>query len=60
MRNWLLVFSKIKTIFLILFFHIVVNAFSSLLEDVNREILSSINENENVLALVEDEVPLLG
>ncbi|VVC40799.1 Hypothetical protein CINCED_3A018757 [Cinara cedri] len=34
---------------------LVVNAFSSLLEDVNREILSSINENEKVPTIFEDE-----
>ncbi|VVC40800.1 Hypothetical protein CINCED_3A018757 [Cinara cedri] len=33
----------------------IVNAFSSLLEDVNREILSSINENEKVPTIFEDE-----
>lgn len=56
----MLIYKKIKqNLFKKYFFlHIVVNAFSSLLEDVNREILSSINENENVPTIIEDEVPL--
>ncbi|CAH1708946.1 unnamed protein product [Aphis gossypii] len=33
----------------------IVNAFSSLLEDVNREILSSIIEKENIPAIIENE-----
>ncbi|KAE9530945.1 hypothetical protein AGLY_011407 [Aphis glycines] len=37
------------------FLHLVVNAFSSLLEDVNREILSSIIEKENIPAIIENE-----
>jgi len=40
------------------FLPLVVNAFSSLLEDVNREILSSIIEKENVPTIIENEVPL--
>jgi len=47
---------KINNIFF--FLHLVVNAFSSLLEDVNREILSSIIEKENIPAIIENEVPL--